>query len=234
MMDKKVLGIIGGVGPLATMLLGEMIVKRTRAQTDQQHVNMVITNNTGIPDRTTYIMDRSKANPVPVMISDAKKLKSIGAEVLAIPCNTAHSFYQDIQEGASMQVLHMINETAKRASQIGAKKVGILATTGTLTTSVYQLTCQHAGVQPIVPDEETQELVMSVIYDDVKAGRPVDFLKWQQIVNKFEELGCDRIILGCTELSIVKKELNLDDMYIDSLMVLAESAILACGYELKD
>jgi aspartate racemase len=68
----------------------------------------------------------------------------------------------------------------------------------------------------------------------VKAGRPVDFLKWQQIMNKFDELGCDRIILGCTELSIVKKELNLDDMYIDSLMVLAESAILACGYELKD
>lgn len=233
-MEKKVLGIIGGVGPLATMLLGEMIVKRTKAKTDQQHVNMVITNNTSIPDRTTYILDRSKANPVPVMISDAAKLKSIGAEVLAVPCNTAHSFYQDIHQGADMQVLHMINETAKRAAQIGAKKVGILATTGTLTASVYQLACQHAGVQPVVPDEETQELVMSVIYDDVKAGRPVDFLKWQQIINKLEELGCDRIILGCTELSIVKKELNLDDMYIDSLMVLAESAILACGYELND
>jgi aspartate racemase len=233
-MKKKVLGIIGGVGPLATMLLGEMIVKRTKANTDQQHVNMVITNNTSIPDRTTYILDRSKANPVPVMISDAAKLKSIGAEVLAVPCNTAHSFYHEIQQGADMQVLHMINETAKRAAQIGAKKVGILATTGTLTTSVYQLACQNAGVQPIVPDEETQEMVMSVIYDDVKAGRPVDFLKWQQIINKLEGLGCDRIILGCTELSIVKKELNLDETYIDSLMVLAESAILACGYELND
>ena len=233
-MKKKVLGIIGGVGPLATMLLGEMIVKRTKAKTDQQHVNMVITNNTSIPDRTTYILDRSKANPVPVMISDAAKLKSIGAEVLAVPCNTAHSFYHDIQQGADMQVLHMINETAKRAAQIGAKKVGILATTGTLITSVYQLACQNAGVQPIVPDEETQEMVMSVIYDDVKAGRPVDFLKWQQIINKLEGLGCDRIILGCTELSIVKKELNLDETYIDSLMVLAESAILACGYELND
>lgn len=233
-MKKKVLGIIGGVGPLATMLLGEMIVKRTKAKTDQQHVNMVITNNTSIPDRTTYILDRSKANPVPVMIADAAKLKSIGAEVLAVPCNTAHSFYSDIQLGADMQVLHMINETAKRAARIGAKKVGILATTGTLTTSVYQLACQNAGVQPIVPDEETQEMIMSIIYDDVKAGRPVDFLKWQQIINKLEGLGCDRIILGCTELSIVKKELNLDETYIDSLMVLAESAILACGYELND
>jgi aspartate racemase len=233
-MKTKILGIIGGVGPLATMLLGEMIVKRTKAKTDQQHVNMVITNNTAIPDRTTYILDRSKANPVPVMISDATKLKSIGAEVLAIPCNTAHSFYKEIQQGAGIPVLHMINETAKRAAQIGAKKVGILATTGTLTASVYQLACKDAGIQPVVPDEETQKLVMSVIYDDVKAGQPVDFLKWQQIINQMNELGCDYLILGCTELSIVKKELNLDDKYIDSLMVLAESAILSCGYELND
>lgn len=233
-MKTKILGIIGGVGPLATMLLGEMIVKRTKAKTDQQHVNMVITNNTAIPDRTTYILDRSKANPVPVMISDAMKLKSIGAEVLAIPCNTAHSFYKEIQQGAGIPVLHMINETAKRAAQIGAKKVGILATTGTLTASVYQLACKDAGIQPIVPDEESQKLVMSVIYDDVKAGQPVDFLKWQQIINQMNELGCDHLILGCTELSIVKKELNLDDKYIDSLMVLAESAILSCGYELND
>ncbi|MCZ8537019.1 amino acid racemase [Paenisporosarcina quisquiliarum] len=233
-MKTKILGIIGGVGPLATMLLGEMIVKRTKAKTDQQHVNMVITNNTAIPDRTTYILDRSKANPVPVMISDALKLKSIGAEVLAIPCNTAHSFYKEIQQGAGIPVLHMINETAKRAAQIGAKKVGILATTGTLTASVYQLACKDAGIQPVVPDEETQKLVMSVIYDDVKAGQPVDFLKWQQIINQMNELGCDHLILGCTELSIVKKELNLDDKYIDSLMVLAESAILSCGYELND
>ncbi len=228
------LGIIGGVGPLATMLLGEMIVKRTKAKTDQDHVNMVITNNTSIPDRTTYILDRSKANPVPVMISDAAKLKSIGAKVLAVPCNTAHTFYDEIQEGARIPMLHMINETAKRAAKIGAKKVGILATTGTLTASVYQLACLREGVQPIVPEEETQELVMSIIYDYVKAGQPVDSKKWEQIILKMEELGCDYMILGCTELSIVKKELNLDHTFIDSLMVLAESAILSCGYQLKD
>jgi len=227
------LGIIGGVGPLATMLLGEMIVKRTNAKSDQQHVNMVISNNTSIPDRTTYILDRSKANPVPVMISDAKRLKSIGAEVLAVPCNTAHSFYLDIQAGADIPILHMIDETAKRAAAAGAKKVGILATTGTIMASVYQIACEKEGILPIIPDEETQKLVMSVIYDDVKAGQPVDVLNWQKIVSTLDELGCDRIILGCTELSIVKKELNLGYKYIDSLMVLAESAILACGYELK-
>lgn len=231
-MDKKILGIIGGVGPLATMLLGEMIVRRTKAILDQEHVNMVITNNTSIPDRTTYILDRSKANPVPVMISDGLKLKSIGAQVVAMPCNTAHTFYDEIQSALGIPVVNMIQETAKRASFVGSKKVGILATTGTLTASVYQLACKDVGIQPIVPDEETQKLVMSVIYDDVKAGRPVDFLKWQQILTKMTDLGCDRVILGCTELSIVKRDLQLDDYYIDSLMVLADCAIEACGYNI--
>ena len=230
-MEKKVLGIIGGVGPLATMLLGELIVRRTVASVDQEHVQMVITNNTSIPDRTTYILDRSKKNPVPVMISDGQKLKSIGAEVIAVPCNTAHSFYEEIQQGIGLPVIHMIQETAKKAKLEGAKKVGILATTGTLTASVYQLACRDVGIQPIVPDEETQKLVMSVIYDDVKAGKPVDFSKWQQIIATMTALGCDRIILGCTELSIVNKELKLDEFYIDSLMVLADCAIELCGYE---
>lgn len=231
-MEKKILGIIGGVGPLATMLLGEMIVSRTSAKSDQEHVNMVITNNSSIPDRTTYILDRSKANPVPVMISDGLKLKSIGAQVIAVPCNTAHTFYEEIQSGVGLPVVHMISETAKRAASEGAKKVGILATTGTLTSCVYQLACKNVGVQPIVPDEETQKLVMSVIYDDVKAGRPVDFLKWQKILTTMTDLGCDRVILGCTELSIVKRDLQLDDYYIDSLMVLAESSIKACGFNI--
>lgn len=229
-MEKKTLGIIGGVGPLATMLLGEMVVRRTSAQKDQEHVNMLLTNNTSIPDRTTYVLDRSKDNPVPIMISDGLKLKSIGAQVIALPCNTAHTFYEEIQDGVGLPVVHMIQETAKRAAEEGTKNVGILATTGTLTSSVYQLACKSVGIQPIVPDEETQKLVMSVIYDEVKAGRPVDFLKWQQIVGKMTDQGCDRIILGCTELSIVKRELHLDEFYIDSLMVLAESSIKACGY----
>jgi aspartate racemase len=130
-MDKKILGIIGGVGPLATMLLGEMIVRRTKAILDQEHVNMVITNNTSIPDRTTYILDRSKANPVPVMISDGLKLKSIGAQVVAMPCNTAHTFAKFKRFRHSSIV-----ETAG-GFVVGSKSC-ILATTGTLTASVYQ------------------------------------------------------------------------------------------------
>ncbi|MGM9944888.1 MAG: aspartate/glutamate racemase family protein [Lysinibacillus sp.] len=229
---KKTLGIIGGVGPLATMLIGEMIVRRTKAEKDQEHVHTIIDNDTSIPDRTAYILDNTKENPVPYLQRDAKKLAEYGAGVICIPCNTAHSFYEELQATTSVPVLHMIRETAKRAKELGAKRVGILATDGTLTTKVYQTALEEQGITPVVPNATIQQQVMSVIYDYVKAGRDVPTDVWAPIEQ--EMTGCDKIILGCTELSIVNKELKLSTCYIDSLIVLAESAITACGYELHD
>ncbi|MDD1503004.1 amino acid racemase [Lysinibacillus sp. CNPSo 3705] len=233
-MKKQTLGIIGGVGPLATMFIGEMIVRRTKATKDQEHLHTIIDNDTNIPDRTAFILDSTKENPVPVIVADAKKLASVGANVIAIPCNTAHTFYDEIVEGSPVPVLHMIRETAKRASDLGAERVGILATTGTLTSRMYQDALEEFGITPVVPDDVMKEKVMSIIYDYVKAGKDVSWEDWQQIEEAMLALNCDRIVLGCTELSIVNRDLKLSDKYIDSLIVLAERAILACGYEIVD
>lgn len=233
-MKKQTLGIIGGVGPLATMFIGEMIVRRTKAQKDQEHLHTIIDNDTNIPDRTAFILDKTKDNPVPVIIEDAKKLASVGADMIAIPCNTAHTFYHDIQEGSPIPVLHMIRETAKRAADLGAKRVGILATTGTLTSRMYQEALEEYGITPVVPDNEIRAYVMTIIYDYVKAGKDVTLEDWQPLEDAMLALNCDRIVLGCTELSIVNRDLKLNEIYIDSLIVLAECAILTCGYELVD
>ncbi|TAA69654.1 cysteate racemase [Planococcus salinarum] len=233
-MEKKTLGIVGGVGPLATMFIGEMIVRRTKAVKDQDHVNSIITNNTRIPDRTAFIVGDSEENPIPVMIADMERLTSMGAEILIIPCNTAHTFYQELQQGSPVPVIHMIRETMKRAADEGAAKVGILATTGTVTSEVYQRAAKDFGLEPVVPSTEIQEKVMSIIYDNVKAGKAADREKWREIENYMQVQGCDRLVLGCTELSIVKKELELSEYHLDSLLVLAELAILSCGYELAD
>ena len=233
-MKKQTLGIIGGVGPLATMFIGEMIVRRTKATKDQEHLHTIIDNDTNIPDRTAFILDQTKENPVPVIIDDARKLTSIGANMIAIPCNTAHTFYDEIAEGSPVPVLHMIRETAKRAYDLGAKRVGILATTGTLTSRMYQTALEEYDLTPVVPDEPIKEKVMSIIYDFVKAGKDVSSEEWQPIEEAMLALNCDRIVLGCTELSIVNRDLKLSDKYIDSLIVLAECAILSCGYELVD
>lgn len=233
-MKKQTLGIIGGVGPLATMFIGEMIVRRTKATKDQEHLHTIIDNDTNIPDRTAFILDSTKENPVPVIVADAKKLASVGANMIAIPCNTAHTFYDEIVEGSPVPVLHMIRETAKRASDLGAERVGILATTGTLTSRMYQEALEEFGITPVVPDDVMKEKVMSIIYDYVKAGKNVSQEDWQPIEEAMIALNCDRIVLGCTELSIVNRDLKLSDKYIDSLIVLAERAILACGYEIVD
>jgi aspartate racemase len=232
-MEKKTLGIIGGVGPLATMFIGEMIVRLTEADKDQDHVNMIITNNPNIPDRTAFILGESEDDPVPVILSDAQRLTVAGADILAIPCNTAHSFFGQIEEGSELPVIDMIGETAARAAQGGAKRVGILGTTGTITTGVYQSACERYGMTPIIPDLHIQSVVMSLIYDDVKAGKSVNREKWAIVERAMDEAGCDKIILGCTELSVVRQELGLGDEYIDSLLVLAETAIKRCGHTIK-
>ncbi|MGE7843318.1 aspartate/glutamate racemase family protein [Lysinibacillus sp. NPDC093712] len=233
-MKKQTLGIIGGVGPLATMFIGEMIVRRTKATKDQEHVHTIIDNDTNIPDRTAFILDKTKENPVPVLIEDAKKLASVGANLIAIPCNTAHTFYDEIAQGSPIPVLHMIRETAKRANDLGAKRVGILATTGTLTSRMYQDALEEFGIIPVIPDDQMKEKVMAIIYDYVKAGKDVTQEDWLPIEEAMLALNCDRIVLGCTELSIVNRDLKLSDKYIDSLIVLAECAILACGYKLVE
>jgi len=214
------------------MFIGEMIVRLTDAEKDQEHVNMIITNNTNIPDRTAFILGTSLENPVPVIISDTNRLDEAGAELLIMPCNTAHSFYGQIQEGSKLPIINMISETASRAKEMGGDRIGILATTGTISTGLYQDACESFGMTPVIPDAHIQSIVMSIIYDDVKAGNPVDPAKWSIIKGAMEEAGCNQVILGCTELSIVRKELQLDG-YIDSLLVLAETAIERCGYQLK-
>lgn len=228
---KKILGIIGGVGPLATMLLGEMIVRRTKAATDQEHVHTVIDNDTSIPDRTAYILNETKPNPIPYLQRDVQKLADYGAEVICIPCNTAHTFYEEMQRVSPVPILHMIEETAKRAKNLGAKRVGILATDGTIASKVYQQALEGQGIEPILPTAKTQHSIMTVIYDYIKAGKRVEDTYWQVIEEEMKALQCDAIILGCTELSIVNKELALSPLYIDSLIVLAEAAIIACGYK---
>lgn len=233
-MNKKTLGIIGGVGPLATMLLGEMIVKRTKASADQEHMHFIIDNDTRIPDRTAYILDREQPNPLPVMIQDAGKLVSVGVDVICVPCNTAHYFYDELADNTAVPILHMIRETANKVKSLQAKKVGILGTKGTLSTNLYQDSLREVGIEPVVPDDAVQDLLMEIIYDYVKAGSSIAREMWSKVEDAIMAQGCDHVILGCTELSIVNRELSLDQdtRYVDALVTLADRTIEYCGYEL--
>lgn len=230
MKTNNTVGVIGGLGPMATVYFYDMIVRLTDAQTDQEHIDMVIANRATTPDRTDYIIGKSQKNPVHSLIKDAKKLETYGTDFLVITCNTAHYFYNEIQESVSIPVLNIIEETIKHAKNIGHKKLGILATTGNIQTNLYQDMCKKYSIDFLVLDQNRQQDIMDIIYKDIKSGKNANMDKFKMIVDYLKDNKCDGAILGCTELSILKNDNNLDnEFYIDSLEVLARETINKCG-----
>ena len=232
-MKRKTLGIIGGVGPLSTAYFMEAVISMTDASTDQEHIDMVVLNHTEIPDRTDYILDHSLPNPLPMMKADAIKLQSLGVDVIVTPCNTAHYFYEELSAAVTVPFLNMITETAEDLAKLEARSAGILATNGTVRTELFQRALLHRGIQPVLPRAQYQQYVMDIIYENVKAGKPVDQRKWQAVVDEMKEAGCDRILLGCTELSVLKREFALDSYFVDALEVLAKRTVEACGRKIR-
>ncbi len=229
MQERKTLGIIGGVGPLATAYFMEKIVDLTESDTDQQNVEMIVLNHCSIPDRTAYILDHTKENPGPMMAKDAKMLQKMGVGAIATPCNTAHYFYDEISAGLSVPFLNMITLSAEELKRAGAKCVGVMATTGTVQTGLFQTALEKQGIQSVVPSEQDQKKIMRIVYDEVKANLPVTIEDFYAVASHLKERGCDRILLGCTELSVIKERFHLSKTYIDSLDILAVKAIQACG-----
>ncbi|HRM86061.1 MAG TPA: amino acid racemase, partial [Gemmiger qucibialis] len=219
------------VGPLATIYFADLVVKMTDAKTDQEHISMVILNHGAIPDRTDYILDHSKPNPLPVMIADAKKLQAAGCDYIVIPCNTAHYFYDRLAAALPVPVLNMPRLTAADAKAAGCHKLGILATDGTLLAETYQIACRDIGLEWAAPGEQAQKGIMSIIYDEIKQGKRVDMQLFNAAVDDLHAQGCDMAVLGCTELSLVKRDEHLGPFFIDSTEVLCKHAMRACGVE---
>lgn len=144
MSDKKVIGILGGMGPLATADLFQKITLHTAASCDQDHPRVCIDSNTNISDRTAALL-HGGADPVPEMVKSAQRLESIGADLLIMPCNTAHNFYDAVASSVSIPVLHMIAITRDALKSRGVKCAGLLATDGTVQTGIYQRTFEEAA-----------------------------------------------------------------------------------------
>ena len=223
------LGILGGLGPAASCYLYQMLIDHTPASCDQDHIDIVISSRASTPDRTAFIMGKSKEDPFAVMEQDGSSLVHYGATVIAIPCNTAHYFYDRLAEALPVPVLNMPRLTVADAKAAGCTKLGILATDGTLQAETYQIACRDAGIDWAVPTGDHQEDVMSVIYDDIKQGRRADMALFDAAAQELRDQGCDFAVLGCTELSLVRRDEHLGPFFIDSTEVLCRHALLACG-----
>lgn len=230
-MEKKTIGIIGGMGPLATTDLFEKIVGHTKAACDQEHLHVVIDSNTNIPDRTAALL-HGGADPLPELVKSAGRLEKMGADVLIMPCNTAHNYYDGIAAAVSVPVLHMVRLTAQALVERGVKKAGLLATDGTVRTGIYQKSFAGSGVELLTPDEAGQRAVMEMIYQGVKAGdMAFDAQPARQAMERLLAAGAEVLILGCTELPLAVKLYGIALPAVDPTLELALEAIRFAGGE---
>ena len=224
----RTLGIIGGLGPLATAYFYRRVVELTPAATDQEHIETWIRSCPQIPDRTAFLLGESAADPRPKMIEAGRSLVSCGADVLAIPCITAHAFHKDLEEGIGHPILHAIRELGEVCRKRGIRNLGIMATDGARKSGIYDEILEEAGITCIWPEEPDQARVMHMIYDDVKAGRILSETDFRSVGNALSARGAEGIVLGCTELSQATVTMELDPVYIDIIDVLAEACVREC------
>ncbi|MTI69528.1 MAG: amino acid racemase [Firmicutes bacterium] len=231
-MNKK-LGIIGGMGPLATVNLFKRIVSLTDAKKDQEHLQITIENNTKIPDRTSYILNKGE-DPKEELIKSAKILEKSGAKYLVMPCNTAHYFYDDIIKNINIPLLNMIEETTNYILKYYPnKKIGLLSTEGTAKSEVYDKYFNKNGVKLYKLDKEKQDCVSKFIYD-IKKGNDKDSISnFKDVLIHLRNQGIEVFILGCTELSAAYDIYGFEGNFIDPLDVIAKKAIEYGGKKLK-
>lgn len=230
--QNNILGVLGGMGPLATQLFYKKIIEFTDASCDQDHVDMVILNHATMPDRTKLILSGRTEELHKALLQDAKILEAMPASAIAIPCNTSHVLVERLQQDLTIPIINMIYETIK-SIQNSFECVGILATDGTIESGLYQKACIDAGIKPVVPSNEMQKLVMKIIYDGIKSGNKINYNDVIKIEGELSSEGCQAAIMACTELSCFKEIHNLPDYYIDALDVLAKRSIEACGKRVK-
>lgn len=231
---QRALGIIAGMGPFVTAHFADLVVRMTKAERDQEHLDMIIYHTPSIPDRSSYILDPSLPSPLEPMVDIGKRLEEQQVGCIAIPCVTAHYFHEALSKELSVPVIHAVKETAALLQEAGVKKVGILATTGTVNSGLVQKELEKLCIEAVVPSAQAQQDVMYVIFDCVKANRPVDMSRFENAAAELKAQGAEMILIGCTELSLVKRDHKLGSGYIDALEVLARKAVLTCGGGLKE
>jgi len=227
-MRQKTVGIIGGMGPEATVDLMQRVIQATPANDDQDHLHMLVDNNPKVPSRIKALIEGSGEDPVPVLVQMAHDLERWGADFLAMPCNTAHHFYPAVQAAVGIPVLNMIELATGRIRQEtpDVRKVGLLASTAVIRTDLYGKSFARRGVEVVHPGDTSQDQVLAAIRS-IKAqtfssassdalNRAVDDL----IARKAEV-----ILIACTELSVIAKKLQPSVVTCDSAQVLAEAIV---------
>ncbi len=233
---KKALGILGGMGPLATADLFKKLVLLTDAACDGDHIRIYIDNDPAIPDRTAAILSGGE-DPLPEMERALRTLERCGAECVVLPCNTAHYFLPQLQARTALPILSMLDATAEACVRAyPGRRAGILATRGTLATGLYDRALAAKGIGCVLPDEPGKEALMRAIYEGVKKGAELGPMRADllSLLERMTAWGADYFVLACTELPIVREVLDLPGEFVDPTVELAKAAIRFCGHRVRE
>ena len=236
-MNPKTIGILGGMGPEATVDCFDKIIKNTPAAKDQDHLRIVIDSNPSVPDRTAAIVGNGES-PVPVMVAGCRALQRAGADFIIIPCVSAHVFIADVQQQIELPILSIfdaVTETITREYP-AIKIVGLLGTSGTVSGGLFQQRIAREDITTLVPDDAMQAKIMDAIYD-IKNTKPSrtrseitnDLVSAAQSLMLKKPEGAQGIIAGCTEVPLALKQEHLAIPYFDAVTILARAAIIKAG-----
>ena len=223
------LGVIGGMGPLATVSFYERVVLNTAAKCDNEHIDMVVLSHASMPDRTKCIIENKGGEFLEVIKKDFKILEDIGVEAVAIPCNTSHYFFNEFKKFTGLKIINMIEETILEVKKRGIEKVAVFGTLGTLNSKVYEKYANQHGILVKEVSSEDKQVVMDIIYD-IKETNALDGRRFVDILSRYcddETVG----IIACTELSLL--DIPEDINTIDALNVLVKRSIELSGAKVK-
>lgn len=224
----RVVGILGGMGPQATIALMRQIVRATPAEAEHDHVRMLVDSNPHVPGRTAALTGAGPS-PGPELARMARGLVEAGADVLAMPCNTAHAFADEIEAAVDVPLVHMIDLAVQAAASVrGVDRIGLLATRGTRRTRLYHDRFEAMGLATIEPDEDGQSVLDELVVK-VKTHDPseLDRDALQRLLVDLVERGADVVVAGCTEVPLLFPEAPAARV-IDPSQVLAEAVVRFC------
>lgn len=222
----KTLGVIGGMGPEASAYFYTLLTRLCPAKTDQEHPDIYIMSCPQVPDRTAFLLGKSTESPLPGIQWAGEKLQDLGVSLLAIPCITAHCFYDEICAMFRVPVLNIPQIVSTELQRRSIDRIGLMATDGTIETGLLERELQ---AEVVLPQREGQAAVMQTIYGQIKAQKPVDMGRFYRVADELMAKGAQAVLLGCTELSLIDRDHNLDKRFIDPLHLSARAALEAIG-----
>lgn len=229
---EKIVGVIGGMGPDATVDFMRRVIAATPASDDKDHLHMLVDNNPKIPSRIAALIEGTGEDPTSVLCAMAKALEAQGADFLVMPCNTAHYYLPAIARSVGIPLLDMVDLSISRLKAVpgNPRRIGMLASPAVRMVGLYRRRMEQAGLQALFAEQACEDELLGII-KAVKAGRLSDrhWSGYSKIANHLAERGAQALLIACTELSVMGAPAGNSLPLIDTLDVLVEATLATAG-----